>query len=132
VRGEPALVGDPEYLSRALGNLVSNALHHTQQGDSIALSAEASDGQVTLAVEDTGCGIAAEHLPNIFERFYRADESRQIDTGGSGLGLAIVKSIVEAHGGNVSVSSELGSGTRFVLSIPVEPALQQLALPQQI
>lgn len=133
LRGEPAMVGDPEYLSRALGNLVSNALHHTQPGDSIALSAEASDSRVELVVEDTGCGIAAEHLPNIFERFYRADESRQIDTGGSGLGLAIVKSIVEAHGGQVSVSSELGGGTRFVLSIPFErPLPHQLEAPQPI
>jgi signal transduction histidine kinase len=74
---------------------------------------------VVLEVADTGAGIAAEHLPNIFERFYRADPSRQQATGGSGLGLAIVKSIVEAHGGRVGVASQPGEGSMFRITQPL-------------
>jgi signal transduction histidine kinase len=75
---------------------------------------------VTLEVSDTGAGIAAEHLPSIFERFYRADPSRQQATGGSGLGLAIIKSIVEAHGGRVSVASAVDHGTTFTIALPLQ------------
>jgi two-component system sensor histidine kinase BaeS len=102
-----------------LGNLVSNALRYTPAGGSICLGAEARAGQLLLSVADTGSGIAAEHLPNIFERFYRADASRQQQTGGSGLGLAIVRSMVEAHGGSIAVESELGKGTTFTISLPI-------------
>jgi len=109
---------DYERISRALGNLVSNALRYTPAGGSIRLSADADQGQLRLRVADTGGGIAAEHLPNIFERFYRADASRQQQTGGSGLGLAIVRSIVEAHGGKISVESTVGKGTTFTVSLP--------------
>jgi two-component system sensor histidine kinase BaeS len=107
-------------MSRALGNLVSNALRYTPDAGTICLGAGTSDGRLLLSVADTGSGIPAEHLPNIFERFYRADSSRQQETGGSGLGLAIVRSIVEAHGGSVSVASEPGSGTTFTVGLPLE------------
>ena len=84
------------------------------------LSATKGQNSIVFTVRDTGAGIAVEHLPSIFERFYRADPARQQATGGSGLGLAIIKSIVEAHGGRVSVASALGQGTTFMIALPVD------------
>ncbi|NTW03330.1 MAG: HAMP domain-containing protein, partial [Oscillochloris sp.] len=110
---------DYERMSRALGNLVSNALRYTPAGGSICLGAIINNGSLLLSVADTGSGISAEHLPNIFERFYRADVARQQYTGESGLGLAIVRSIIEAHGGKVSVESTIGKGTTFTVSLPL-------------
>lgn len=118
----PALEVDVEQTIRALGNLVSNALRHTPPGGRVTLAAHADAGAVAIEVADTGEGIPAEHLPNVFERFYRADASRQQSTGGSGLGLAIVRSIVEAHGGTVTVASAPGRGTVFTLRLPAGPA----------
>jgi signal transduction histidine kinase len=141
----PEICVDGEQMARVLGNLVSNALRYTEAGGTIALRASAeckvlsfelpdsrpatqnsnaqrapeTQNSVVLEVADTGAGIAAEHLPNIFERFYRADPSRQQATGGSGLGLAIVKSIVEAHGGRVGVASQPGEGTAFRIGLPL-------------
>ncbi len=114
----PAIQTDPERMVQVLGNLVSNALRFTPDGGIIKLWAK-SDGKATLlAVQDNGAGISADALPHIFDRFYRADSSRSIEEGESGLGLAIVKSIVEAHGGSISVESERGVGATFVISIP--------------
>src|SRR6185295_3970120 len=76
------------------------------------------NGDVVIEVADTGCGIAAEHLPKVFDRLYRADRSRTAATGGTGLGLAIVKSIAELHGGSAEIASEVGKGTRVRLSLP--------------
>ncbi len=109
---------DPERMVRALGNLVSNALNHTPQGGRVELSVRRAAGGVELAVADTGTGIAPEHLPHIFERFYRPDSSRSQQTGGSGLGLAIVRSIVEAHGGSVRAESAQGCGATFTITLP--------------
>jgi len=111
---------DPERMVRALGNLVSNALNHTPQGGRVELSVRRAAGGVELAVADTGTGIAPEHLPYIFERFYRPDSSRSQQTGGSGLGLAIVRSIVEAHGGRVTVESSVGKGSVFTILLPTD------------
>jgi signal transduction histidine kinase len=113
----PQLHIDVEQMVRALANLVSNALHHTPAGGSIVLAARQEGAKLVLSVSDTGNGIAPEHLPNIFERFYRADASRQQATGGSGLGLAIVRSITEAHGGKVAVQSQVGQGTTFTITL---------------
>lgn len=115
----PTLQLDVEQTARVLSNLVSNALRHTPAGGTVTLSAASGPREVRFEVADTGHGIAAEHLPNIFERFYRADAARQQANGGSGLGLAIVRSIVEAHGGQVAVRSVLGQGTTFVVTLPV-------------
>jgi signal transduction histidine kinase len=118
--GLPDVQADPDRIAQVLANLLDNALRHTPQGGRIECRAApaAGEGAVTLTVADSGPGIAAEDLPNIFERFYRADASRQRDGSGSGLGLAIARSIVEAHGGRLWVESQPGAGARFHVELP--------------
>jgi signal transduction histidine kinase len=108
--------GDGRRLEQALQNLASNALRHTPPGGRVTLSAEQREAVTLLRVADTGSGIPAEHLPHIFDRFYKADPSRS--AAGSGLGLSIVKAIVERHGGKVSATSEPGGGTVFLIELP--------------
>jgi signal transduction histidine kinase len=112
------IMADPEQVVRALGNLVSNALRHTPAGGWIELRADRTAGMLEFTVADSGEGIAAEHLPNLFERFYRTDSARHQADGGSGLGLAIVRSIAQAHGGDVSVASTPGTGSVFTITLP--------------
>ena len=109
---------DPEALREVLTNLFDNALRHTPPGGRIVVSVEPAQGGATVAVSDTGSGIAADHLPRIFERFYRADPGRSRADGGTGLGLAIVKHLVEAHGGHVEARSRLGQGTTIRMFFP--------------
>jgi two-component system phosphate regulon sensor histidine kinase PhoR len=102
-------------------NLVDNAIKSSEPGRAVRISAAADaavPGGVTIAVQDQGCGIAAEHLPRLFERFYRVDKARSRKAGGTGLGLSIVKHIVQAHGGTVAVESEPGVGSSFTIRIP--------------
>lgn len=113
----PQLWADPHRLGQVLGNLLDNALRHTAPGGEVCILAGAHDGILTLTVADTGDGIPAEHLPHVFERFYRADTARDRDHGGSGIGLAIVKAVVEAHGGRISAASS-GTGTTFTITLP--------------
>jgi signal transduction histidine kinase len=108
---------DPERMGQVFGNLVSNALRYTPEGGEIILSATGDGSSVQLKVKDTGAGIDPADLPHIFSRFYRSDRSRQ-QNGESGLGLAIARSIVEAHGGSLTVASKLGQGTTFTIIIP--------------
>jgi two-component system, OmpR family, heavy metal sensor histidine kinase CusS len=119
----PDLQADRELLRRALSNLLSNAIRHAEPGSRVGVRLSVSaDARVDISVENAGADIEAHHLPHLFERFYRADPSRQRHTEGAGLGLAIVQSIIKAHGGEISVSSQGGS-TRFSLSLPgVTPA----------
>jgi len=112
----PPIIGDAERLERVAVNLIHNALKFTPAGGSIHVSADFVGGTVTVKVSDTGVGIAPEDLPRIFERFYKADRAR--GSVGTGLGLAVVKHTVEAHGGTVSVQSELGHGSTFRFSLP--------------
>ena len=114
----PLLVhADPARLRQALGNLVSNAVTHTPAGGSVEVAVDRSDGTVVLTVTDTGPGIAPEHLPHVFDRFYRADPSRSRTTGGSGLGLAITKHLVEAHDGRIDAASTVGEGSVFTIRL---------------
>jgi two-component system, OmpR family, sensor histidine kinase BaeS len=115
---EPTVWADRFRLRQALDNVISNAIRHTEPGGEILLAAEARNGQVELRVTDTGSGIDVEDLPRVFDRFWRADPSRQRATGGSGLGLAIARQLVQAHGGHITVESELGHGSTFTLTLP--------------
>jgi signal transduction histidine kinase len=128
---DPAVVeGDAERLRQAIQNLVDNALRHTAPGGSVTISAVAKNREVSISVEDTGVGIAAEHLPRLFDRFYRVDKPRSRAGGGTGLGLAIVKYVAEAHGGTVAVQSEPGVGSRFTIVLPtVRAAPRRAARP---
>jgi two-component system, OmpR family, heavy metal sensor histidine kinase CusS len=114
--GEGQIYADPDLFERAVGNLLDNALRFTPENGSIQIALSENDGQFELAVGDNGCGIAPEHLPRVFDRFYRADSSRGSD--GAGLGLALVKSIVDLHGGSVGIQSEVGRGTTVTLFFP--------------
>jgi signal transduction histidine kinase len=120
-RIEPAaatLRADPVAVRQALGNLVENAVRYTPAGGSVTIFARREREQVVLGVRDTGAGIPREHLPRIFERFYRVDPARSRAAGGTGLGLAIVKHLVEAHGGQVRAESDVGRGTTVLMSFP--------------
>jgi len=103
---------------QVLTNLLENSLRHTPAGGGITCLGRRQGNGIALVVHDNGTGITREHLPRIFERFYRADSSRSRDEGGTGLGLAIVKHLVEAHGGRVSAESERGMGTTVTCWFP--------------
>jgi len=115
----PPVQADPERLMQVMTNLVDNALRYSPNGTRIIVGARPASGCVELSVSDNGMGIPPEDLPHLFERFWRAEKSRNRATGGSGLGLAIVKQLVEAHHGQVQVESQVGKGTRFEVQIPI-------------
>jgi signal transduction histidine kinase len=119
LRGDPVADADPVRLRQTVGNLLSNAIRYTPAGGTVTLSAAASGGELTIAVQDTGIGIAADDLPRIFDRFWRADSSRTRATGGSGLGLPIARKLAEAHGGTLSAASRPGAGTTMTLRLPL-------------
>jgi two-component system sensor histidine kinase BaeS len=118
----PAVV-DSARIRQALGNLVSNAIRYTPSGGNVVVGVRRVGDGYNLSVTDNGTGINEEHLPYLFDRFYRAEHSRSRSTGGSGLGLAITKHLTEAHGGKVSVTSRLGSGSTFTLWLPATATL---------
>ncbi len=107
------VLGDKERLKQVLFNLIDNAVKYNTPNGRVEVSCERTDGKVKISVKDLGVGIPEEHLPRIFERFYRVDKERSREAGGTGLGLAIVKHIVEAHGSKVEVRSEIGKGSTF-------------------
>jgi signal transduction histidine kinase len=112
---------DAERVRLLVGNLISNALRHSDpQGPPVRVSVERAASNATITVKDCGVGISEEHLPRLFEPFYRVDSSRSKDTGGYGIGLSLVKRIVDAHGGSIDVESEVGQGTAVRVSLPLE------------
>lgn len=123
---------DSDRIKQVLGNLLDNALAHTPPTGYITIEAHQEQDFVWLRVADTGQGISPEHLPYVFERFYRADASRTRSTGGTGIGLAIVKQLIQAHGGNVEVESEVGVGSIFTFSLPITVTEISQQFPQTI
>jgi heavy metal sensor kinase len=121
VEAPVVIIGDQERLTQLLRNLLENATHHTPPGTDVEVRLRRSDGVAQIVVTDTGLGIPAEHLPQIWNRFYRVDKARSRASGGTGLGLAIVKYVAEAHGGSVGVVSDVGKGTTFTITLPVVP-----------
>jgi len=113
--------GSSKDLSLLVRNLVDNAIRYSRDGDKVVVEIGDEDGGILFRVRDTGIGIPSRDLSRIFERFYRVDRARSRETGGTGLGLAIVRHVVENHGGRISVSSELGHGTAFEVSLPAAP-----------
>ncbi|MFY1575759.1 HAMP domain-containing sensor histidine kinase [Verrucosispora sp. WMMD703] len=109
---------DPQRMGQVLGNLLDNALRHTPEGGTVTVRVTGGARNVELAVVDTGPGIPAEHLPHVFERFYRVDTARDRDNGGSGIGLAIVRAVVSAHGGRVRAENVPGGGAMFKVMLP--------------
>ncbi|MFV2080998.1 MAG: two-component system histidine kinase PnpS [bacterium] len=114
-RGESSAFINRSLLVQALINLIDNAIKYSEADREVLVQCESIPTGITVSVKDNGCGIAPEHLPRLFERFYRVDKSRSRDLGGTGLGLSIVKHIVQSHGGKVDVSSEPGKGSVFTI-----------------
>ena len=122
---EDAVVdADPLLLRQAVSNLLSNALNNTPRGGKVRfIVTQTNEHSIEISVVDTGCGITAEDLAKVFDRFYRVDPARSQHPAGSGLGLAIVKSIMQLHGGKVRVASEVGRGSTFTLEFPAGNAV---------
>ena len=119
----PVVIGDEHKVRQVITNLIGNALRYSPEGSPIEIrvSSDASVGSATIEIVDHGEGIPEQFRAKIFDRFWRADTSRNRETGGSGLGLSIVKSIIAAHGGTVSVHETPGGGATFRVSLPLAP-----------
>jgi len=123
------VLGSQKELYSALSNLVSNAIRYTPLGGLVHVTFSQTEDQLTISVKDTGPGIASEHLPRLTERFYRIDQSRSRETGGTGLGLAITKHVMQRHGGELQIQSELGKGSSFNLIFPASRVANHVATP---
>ena len=123
------VLGSQKELYSALSNLVSNAIRYTPLGGLVHVTFSQTEDQLTISVKDTGPGIASEHLPRLTERFYRIDQSRSRETGGTGLGLAITKHVMQRHGGELQIQSELGKGSTFNLIFPASRISNHVATP---
>jgi len=127
-----AVLGVRDELRSAVGNLISNAVRYTPQGGTITLRFRREGDGGRFEVEDTGIGVAAEHIPRLTERFYRVDKSRSRETGGTGLGLAIVKHVVMRHDGQLDIRSEVGRGSLFTLRLPPARMVYSSAVPERL
>jgi heavy metal sensor kinase len=125
--GEVSIRGDCLRLKQLFLNLVDNAVKYTAAGGSIHLAVECEEQWAKVVVEDTGIGIPAEALPHIFDRFYRVDKARSLDDAGGGLGLSICQWVAQAHGGRITVQSRVGSGSTFIVSLPVSQSAEILS-----
>jgi signal transduction histidine kinase len=125
--GLPDVQVDADRIGQVLRNLLQNAIRHTPVDGNITITALAQNNEVQISVQDTGEGIEEEYLPNIFERFYRADTSRSRATGGSGLGLAIARHLIQAHGGDIKVESRPGYGACFIFTLPTVTSMGSMS-----
>jgi signal transduction histidine kinase len=119
-QGQAIVRGDADRLSQVLNNLLDNAIRHAPEGSTVTVTITREGSKIRCMVNDQVSGIPAQHLPLIFERFYRVDTSRSRHTGGSGLGLAIVHSLVSAHGGRITIDSVEGRGTTITFWLPTD------------
>ena len=125
--GVPALWADPERLGQVLANLLDNSLRHTDPGGRVSVTATVADDELAIAISDTGVGVAPEHLPRLFDRFYRADAARDRQHGGAGIGLSIAKALVEAHDGHIEAHSDgHGTGCTFSVTLPLRNAAARM------
>jgi len=115
----PELTADKERIEQVIINIISNSVKYTPEGGRIDISAVCKDEKISVRVADNGIGIPEEDKEHIFERFYRVEKSRTSETGGTGLGLAIARELIEAHGGTISIESELGKGSAVTVTLPV-------------
>lgn len=113
------VLGDGGRIRQLMGNLLDNALKYTPEGGRVTVSLDSNDGMAQVTVADTGPGIPAEHVPHIFDRFYRVDSARSRGTGGFGLGLAICRTISDAHGGTINILPGDGGGTKVIVTLPI-------------
>lgn len=111
---------DKDKITQALVNIISNGIKYTEHGGELEVICKSEDNKTMISIQDNGIGISREHLPYIFQRFYRADESRTRATGGAGIGLTISKAIIEAHDGSLKVQSEIDKGTKFTITLPIK------------
>lgn len=114
------VLGHPDRVEQMMINLIENAIKYNKPGGSVSIRIFPNGKEVNISISDTGIGIAEEHLPRLFERFYRVDKGRSRSMGGTGLGLAIVKHIVRSMDGMIEVHSKLGEGTEFLITLPQE------------
>jgi len=121
VGARPVVRADPDQMAQVWSNLISNAVKYTPAGGRVRVALEERDGWAIGTVEDTGIGIPPQDLERIFEEFYRTPQAKEVAPRGTGLGLPLVKQILEAHGGSITVESEVGRGSRFVFRLPVSP-----------
>jgi len=125
--GDPTVIGTEEDMERILNNLITNAIKYTPRGGVISLALSATDGEIILSVRDTGIGIGPEDIPKIFDDFFRTKEAKRIDPYGRGMGMPFVKRIVENVGGTITVKSEKGKGTEFIITFPRAPKTPSVA-----
>jgi signal transduction histidine kinase len=121
ILAEPTILADRDHLKQVWTNLISNAIKYTPKGGQIEVSLEADEGKMVGTVSDSGIGIAEEDVAKLFQDFFRTDQAKASGEIGTGLGLSIVKQIVESYGGEITVTSNLGVGTRFTFVLPLEP-----------
>ena len=131
ISGDPFIVnGDAEQLREALNNVVANAILYNKPGGAVTIASRLIATTARIEVVDTGIGIPHDAVDRVFDRFFRVDKARSRESGGSGLGLSIARTIVVAHSGDISVTSEPGVGSAFVITLPALPHAQTMVPPQ--